>query len=224
MGIRRARGIVIDSNAVFARGVASVLADAGIETDVTGDVPDWIQGPGARVAVVGFSGAFGADVIRELRHARPDCAIVALIDEETPETYAAALRAGASSAVWRKAPAAAIPSVVDAALQGFSLLPVGVAHRLGCAADLSSLPGLSTSDAEMLRALARGESVTALSKERGYSEREMHRRLRKLYDRMGAANRAEAIVLAAQWHLLDAPLSDHGVDIRDLAKPDRLDE
>jgi DNA-binding NarL/FixJ family response regulator len=54
-----------------------------------------------------------------------------------------------------------------------------------------------------LQALASGETVAELSLRLGYSEREMYRRLRRLYSRIGATGRTDALLRASRWGLLD---------------------
>jgi DNA-binding CsgD family transcriptional regulator len=50
--------------------------------------------------------------------------------------------------------------------------------------------------------MANGQTVGELARAVGYSEREMFRLLRSLYERMGVRNRTEALLKAAQSGLL----------------------
>lgn len=211
------RAVVVDVKPIFARGLESVLSDAGIAVDHPGDVVDWAVGPGSRVAIVAMSLASWREVIRDLRCARLDTAVVVVVDAQSPAAYAEALMAGACSAVRRDAPVEELAAVVDAAMRGFSLLPVGTAQRLVDASVATSTTRVSSSEVELLRALVKGDSVAALADELGYSEREMHRKLRKLYDRIGAANRTRAVVLATRWGLAASEEDHITADLRDQA-------
>jgi DNA-binding CsgD family transcriptional regulator len=51
--------------------------------------------------------------------------------------------------------------------------------------------------------LSRGSTVVALAERYGYSERVMFRRLGEVYARLGAMNRAEALVAAERFGLLE---------------------
>ena len=55
---------------------------------------------------------------------------------------------------------------------------------------------------DRLQTMAKGRTVAQLARAVGYSEREMFRLLRQLYDRMGVRNRTEALLKAAQCGLL----------------------
>ena len=67
----------------------------------------------------------------------------------------------------------------------------------------ADLDTLSRVEADWLRALGRGTTVTALAGRSSYSEREVYRRLGALYRKLGARNRAEALVAAARFGLLE---------------------
>jgi DNA-binding CsgD family transcriptional regulator len=62
---------------------------------------------------------------------------------------------------------------------------------------------LTVEELTWLRSLAAGETVTELSLSLGYSERELYRRLRRLYTRMGASGRTDALLRAVRWGLLE---------------------
>lgn len=62
---------------------------------------------------------------------------------------------------------------------------------------------LNDDNLELLRALASGKTVRSIAEAIAYSEREVYRLLRALYDRLGVANRTEALVWAARHGVLD---------------------
>lgn len=66
-----------------------------------------------------------------------------------------------------------------------------------------SPPRLVVAERAWLRELAQGSTVTALARTAGYSEREMYRLLAKLYTRLAATGRTEALLAAERWGLLD---------------------
>lgn len=203
------RAVVIDPNPLFVRGVASVLTDAGIKVDSTKNILDWALGPGARAVIVALSAPSARSLIVDLRSVRSDIAIVAVIEAGNPAAYAGALKIGACSAIQREAPARKLSAVVDAAVLGLSLLPVGVIRHMVRLSPSQTRPCLSSGEVATLRALANGDSVAALAERLSYSQREMHRRLRKLYDRIGASNRTHAIVLATRWGVVGVEEEDH---------------
>lgn len=64
---------------------------------------------------------------------------------------------------------------------------------------------LDAQDESYLRGLVYGRTVASIAESAGYSEREIHRRLRTLYARLGARNRNEAVVIASQWFTRNPP-------------------
>lgn len=128
--------------------------------------------------------------------------VVAVVDDEAPARYAEALAAGASTVVAADAPVTAVVEAVDAAINGRTVLPISVAQELARDASRWS-PALSAEEIEWLRRLAHGATVAELAKESFHSERDMYRALRRLYSRIGASSRAEAIVAATRLGLLD---------------------
>ncbi|HEY0687733.1 MAG TPA: hypothetical protein VGD71_01725, partial [Kribbella sp.] len=67
-------------------------------------------------------------------------------------------------------------------------------------------PRVSENQVRWLRELASGATVAHLANEEGYSEREMYRLLKKLYDRFGVATRTEALIRANAYGWLDAEM------------------
>jgi DNA-binding NarL/FixJ family response regulator len=201
----------ISANPILSRGIASVLHEAGLRVHIAAEADDWATIPDIRVAIVELSATYGRALIGNLSCPRSVVSIVAVVDAAIPGAYVEALQAGACSAVFREGPPEELIDSVRAALRGHSLLPVGVIRCLVSLLVSGSSRSLSSLDAQMLHALAQGDSVVALAARLGYSEREMHRKLRKLYSRIGAANRAHAIVLATRWDLVAAEDEDRVV-------------
>ena len=61
---------------------------------------------------------------------------------------------------------------------------------------------MSAEEMRWLESLARGTPVMTLARDVGYSRSDMHRLLRRLYRKLGAESKEEALVRAAQWGLL----------------------
>ena len=129
--------------------------------------------------------------------------VVAILPTASLEAYQRAFSAGACAVAEQEAAVEEILQVVEAALEKKALLPVKIVVDL--ADGVTSIPqqvDLSEAEIDCLRALAEGATVAQLARRANYSQREMYRLLRRLYERMGARNRTEAVVLAARWGLL----------------------
>jgi DNA-binding NarL/FixJ family response regulator len=144
----------------------------------------------------------GLDVVRALRADRPDVGLVVLTMYAGDEQLFAALEAGASAFVAKDAPA---DDVVAAARHAL------VAPRSFTAANLAeamrrrmepSGPKLSPREQEVLSLLAEGLGVAAIAKKIYVSESTAKTHISKIYEKLGAANRAQAIMAGIRAGLI----------------------
>jgi DNA-binding NarL/FixJ family response regulator len=144
----------------------------------------------------------GLDVVRRLRQVNPDMGLVVLTMYAGDEQLFAALEAGASAFVAKDAPA---DDVVAAARHAL------VAPRSFTAANLAdamrrkmepSGPQLSPREREVLDLLAEGLGVAAIARKLYVSESTAKTHISKIYEKLGAANRAQAIMTAVRTGLL----------------------
>lgn len=144
----------------------------------------------------------GLDVVRHLRERRPDMGLVVLTMYAGDEHLFAALEAGASAFVPKDAPS---DDVVAAARHA------AVSPRSFTAPDLASAmrrrmtpagPRLSPRETEVLGLLAEGFGVGPIARRLFISESTTKTHISKIYDKLGAANRAQAIMKAIQSGLI----------------------
>jgi DNA-binding NarL/FixJ family response regulator len=144
----------------------------------------------------------GLDVVRRLRQMDADIGLVVLTMYAGDEQLFAALEAGASAFVAKDAPA---DDVVAAARHAL------VAPRSFTAANLAdamrrkmepSGPQLSPREREVLDLLAEGLGVAAIARKLYVSESTAKTHISKIYEKLGAANRAQAIMTAVRAGLL----------------------
>ncbi len=144
----------------------------------------------------------GLDLVRALREQSASMGIVVLTMYAGDEQLFAALDAGASAFVAKDAPA----GDVVAAARHAAATPTAFA-----AADLAAAmrrritpsgPQLSPREREVLALLADGLGVAAISKKLYISESTTKTHVSKLYEKLGAANRAQALMAALRLGLL----------------------
>ncbi len=144
----------------------------------------------------------GLDAVRTLRGQRPDVGLVVLTMYAGDEHLFAALEAGASAFVPKDAPS---DDVVAAARHA------AVSPRSFTAPDLASAmrrrmtptgPRLSPRETEVLNLLAEGYGVGPIARRLFISESTTKTHISKIYDKLGAANRAQAIMKALQAGLI----------------------
>jgi len=144
----------------------------------------------------------GIQACRDIRGDDPDVGIVILTMYAGDDQLFEALEAGASAFVPKNAPA---EDVVAAARHANS------APRSFTAADLNeamkrrmspSGPHLSPREKEVLDLLADGLGVAQISRQLFISESTTKTHISKLYDKLGAGNRAQALMTALKLGLL----------------------
>lgn len=144
----------------------------------------------------------GLDLVRKMRQHVPALGIVVLTMYAGDEQLFAALDAGASAFVPKDAPS---EDVVAAARHA------AVSPRSFTAPDLAEAmqrrlkptgPQLSPREREVLDLLAEGLGVAAIARKLYISESTAKTHISKIYDKLGAANRAQAIMNAIRAGLI----------------------
>jgi len=144
----------------------------------------------------------GLDLVRKMRQHVPTLGIVVLTMYAGDEQLFATLDAGASAFVPKDAPA---EDVVAAARHA------AVSPRSFTAPDLAEAmqrrlkptgPQLSPREREVLDLLAEGLGVAAIARKLYISESTAKTHISKIYDKLGAANRAQAIMNAIRAGLI----------------------
>jgi len=149
----------------------------------------------------------GLDLVRHLRQGSDTVGIVVLTMYAGDDQLFGALEAGASAFVAKDSPS---DDVIAAARHA------SVSPRSFAAADLAEAmrrrlsptgPQLSARESEVLKLLAEGLGVAAISRQLFVSESTAKTHISKIYEKLGAANRAQAIMIAIRSGLLsDEPL------------------
>ena len=146
----------------------------------------------------------GLDLVRKMRQHKQQLGIVVLTMYAGDEQLFAAMDAGASSFVGKDAPTT---SVISAARQA-SVAPLTFACT-GLAEAMvrrmrSGAPRLSDRERQVLDLLAEGLGVTAIAGRLYLSESTAKTHIGRIYDKLGAANRAQALVTAMRLGLIAA--------------------
>jgi DNA-binding NarL/FixJ family response regulator len=206
--------LLVDDHELIRQGLAraferaedfTVVGEAGSVGEAM-DLADSLS-PDIVVTDVRLPDGTGLDLVRHLRQVSEEMGIVVLTMYAGDEQLFGALEAGASAFVAKDSPS---DDVVAAARHA------SVSPRSFTAADLAEAmrrrlnptgPQLSSREAEVLRLLAEGLGVAAIARQLYVSESTAKTHISKIYEKLGAANRAQAIMIAIRSGLLsDEPL------------------
>lgn len=146
----------------------------------------------------------GLDIARRLREQNDALGIVVLTMYAGDEQLFGALEAGASAFVSKDAPADDVVSAARHAVvspRSFSATDLAEAMRRKLT---PSGPQLSPRENEVLQLLADGLGVAAIARQLFISESTTKTHISKLYEKLGAANRAQALMAAMRLGLISS--------------------
>ncbi|WP_432482231.1 hypothetical protein [Kineococcus esterisolvens] len=194
---------------VYGHGLAHALSAAGADRVVRTDGEDLLavleQESASAPAVLVVPEAT-ADRVRATLLGTPVEERVALVHLSLGgecDAFATAVSSGALGVLDPAVELEAAVEVVLSAAAGRVVIPEHVLAALSEPPSASGAPQVAEHEREWLRMLGQGGTVAAVARSASYSEREMYRLLAKLYRRLGAETRTEALLRAADWGLLD---------------------
>jgi DNA-binding NarL/FixJ family response regulator len=144
----------------------------------------------------------GLEAVKKLRAANPQMGIVVLTMYAGDEHLFGALEAGASAFVPKDAPAEDVVAAARhaaASPEAFSAADLANAMKRRLA---PSGPQISPREREVLGLLADGLAVAQIAKRLYISESTAKTHISKLYEKLGAGNRAQAIMTAMRMGLI----------------------
>ncbi len=204
-----ARVLLVDDHDLIRQGLARAF-ERQDDFVVIGQAASVRQGldmfdalaPDVIITDVRLPDGTGFDLVRTVRQQRDDIGIVVLTMYAGDDQLFAAMEAGASAFVAKDVPAddvvaAARHSLVTPLSFTAANLTDAMRRRLS-----PTGPQLTVRESEVLTYLARGFGVSAIARTLFVSESTAKTHISKIYDKLGAANRAEAIMKAVRAGLL----------------------
>jgi DNA-binding NarL/FixJ family response regulator len=159
--------------------------------------------PDVAVLDVRLPDGSGLDLAQALRSARPEVGLVILTMYAGDDQLFAALDAGASAFVPKSAPSDDVVAAArHAAAKPSSFIAADLAEAMHRKLNPTG-PQLTRREREVLGLLAEGLGVSSIARKLYISESTTKTHVSKLYDKLGAGNRAQAIMAAVRAGLLD---------------------
>jgi len=188
----------------WRRGMGSILEEGGFRPALLDDIGAWAPGVGGGAAFIHISDDSNLDSVEAFTEEYPHVPVIGVRRDLDPVLFAAGIRSGAIGMIDADDSPELVLLVLGAALRGLSVLPELVVRTMSQhtpdETDVSHW--LNTDEMKWLVAMAAGSTVADLAESIGYSERAMFRRLKDLYQRLGVANRTEALLWAGRHGLL----------------------
>ena len=201
--------LLIDDHALIRGGLRGAFERDG-DFAVLGEAGDLRTGvraaldlrPDVVVVDVNLPDGNGLDAVRRLRSEIPELGIVVLTMYEDDEHLLGALEAEASAFAGKSAPTDEVLSAArHAAAAPHAFTAADLAGAMRRRMDPGK-PKLSPREKEVLDLLSQGLTVPALAKRLYISESTAKAYVSKLYEKLGSANRSQALVEAVRLGLL----------------------
>jgi DNA-binding NarL/FixJ family response regulator len=203
--------LLIDDHELIRQGLAGAFAQAD-GFDVAGQAASVEDGlalardvsPDVVVTDVRLPDGSGLDVVRALRKENKLVGLVVLTMYAGDEQLFAAMDAGASGFVGKDAPTSTVIGAArQAVVSPLTFTCMGLAEAMVRRMS-SGAPRLSDRERQVLELLAEGLGVTAIAERLYLSESTAKSHIGRIYEKLGSANRAQALVTAMRMGLISA--------------------
>jgi DNA-binding NarL/FixJ family response regulator len=205
------RVLIVDDHELIREGLVGAFAREEA-TDVVGAVGTVEEAvaaydaehPDVIVTDLQLQDGTGLDIIRQVRHRDEKIGLVVVTMHSGDDQIFAAMEAGASAFVGKDAPSAEVVRAArHAAVSPRSFLCTGLAGAMMRRMSAESTR-LSAREHDVLLLLADGANAAAIGQQLYMSESTVKSHIARIYQKLGASNRAQALVTAMRIGLLSS--------------------
>ena len=198
--------LIIDDHAILRMGLASLLnAKSGIE--VVGDAANGRTGipkvlklhPDVVIMDLMMPGMDGTETTRQLLAKDPGSKVLILTTFGTSDGITHAIEAGAKGAIMKNCDFSELVTAIRTVAKGEEYLSPEVKRIISKDPPIAPL---SPRQAEILQSIVRGLSNPDIAKQLGISLDMVKEHTEALFQKLGVANRPEAVAIALRKHLL----------------------
>ena len=198
--------LIIDDHAILRMGLASLLG-AKNDIEVVGDAANGQTGvqkalrlkPDVVIADLMMPGMDGTETTKDLLAKDPGSRVLILTTFGTSDGIAHALDAGARGAIMKNCDFGELVTAIRTVARGGRYVSPEIERILSNDPPISPL---SPRQVEILRSIVRGFSNPDIARQLGISLDMVKEHITNLFQKLGVANRPEAVALALRKHLL----------------------
>ena len=204
--MKKIKILIVDDHAVVRMGLASLFS-AKPDFDVVG------QAKNSEIAVrdakrltpdviimdLMMPGKDGIETTRAIQASIPNTKILILTSCTASDSISNALDAGAQGAIMKSAENTELIAAIRKIASGAKYISPEIKTLMENDPPVTGLTGRQT---EILQSLTRGLTNKDIAKQLGLSIRSVEDHVDRILERIGAANRAEAVAIALRKHLL----------------------
>lgn len=203
---------LVDDHALIREGLRRALERAGSFTVIgeSGTLQEarvrlMRRPPDVLIVDVRLPDGDGLELVREMSAQQPDIGIVVLTMYSGDDQLLAAKQAGASAFVAKDAPVTDVVAAATASVRNPRTFRAEGLDGALRRAEQNHRPSLTPREQEVLDLLADGLGIAGISRTLFISDSTTKTHVSKIYDKLGAANRAQAIMTAMRLGLIPAP-------------------
>ena len=183
---------------LYVAGLRAHAAVNGYQFDAVADPWAWASGRSDPTFLVGVRSDGDLRIVDDLKSDFPEAIVVTIIDDCGISPICDSLKAGAVGCVTWDTTGDELLLILGAALKRKTVVPTEVAVALARESHGVKPELLEENELGWLQSLAARTTVAKLGHQAGFSEREMYRRLRDVYRKMGVTNRTDALLKASR--------------------------
>lgn len=204
----KTRILLVDDHSVVRMGLAAIINIAK-DLVVCGEAENGAAAvelaghlrPDVVVMDLMMPGMSGAEATAAVLKASPESKVLILTTFGTSAELADAFAAGATGAITKNLPSAELAAAIRDTAAGIRRMTPEIEQSL---AELDEKPHFTPRQREVLDAITRGLSNDNIATALGISKARVKQHLNEVYEKLGAANRAEAVAIAMRHRLLRA--------------------
>ena len=206
--MKKIKILIADDHAVVRMGLSALFRTKG-DLGVVGQARDGEQAvaeavclrPDVVVMDLMMPKANGVEATAALRQAAPGVRVLVLTSYAATDDIAQALRAGAAGAVLKDAETSELVEAIRRIAAGETYVSSEVRRLMRSDPPVDALTGRQ---AEILQSLARGLTNKDIARQFGLSVRSVEEHVNHVIEKVGAANRTEAVAIALRKRLVKA--------------------
>lgn len=196
------RLLLVDDHNIVLTGLATVLefdprikVVALAESGADALVEYRIHEPDLVLMDIRMAGMDGIETLRKLRKEFSSSRVIMLTTSETPTDLRDALAAGAAGYLLKTTNRTALLDAIFSVHAGGQAIPTALLRQIN---EANAAPLLTQRQLEVLDLLSKGLSNKEIAAVLGFSEAGTKKHLVSIFEKLGAADRTEAVIIAIQ--------------------------